>query len=89
MSFDPCDHHIQAEKLLRLKEDWNSYGAPPISSLALEAAMRCLNGIVLVPTAKGGVTLELHMNGMDLELEFAPDGSCSFFVEVEKVERKA
>ena len=85
MSFEPCDHHIQAEKLLRLKEDWDSYGALPISPVAVEAAMRCLNQITLVPTAPGGVTLELHLHGMDLELEFAADGSAGFFVEVEKV----
>lgn len=78
MSYQPCDHHIQAEKLSRLKADWNSYGAPPISPIAIQAAMDLLNQIALVPTARGGVQIELHTDRWDFELEFGADGQYGF-----------
>lgn len=78
VSYQPCDHHIQAEKLARLKADWNSYGARPISPVAIQAAMDLLNQIVLIPTARGGVQIEVHTDGWDFELEFWPDGQYGF-----------
>lgn len=80
MSYQPCDHHIQAEKLSRLKADWNSYNALPISPIAIQAAVELLNRIVLVPRANGGVKIELHTGRWDFEFEFEPDGRSGFSI---------
>ena len=78
MSFEPCDHHVQAEKLTRLKQGWDSYKGVPISPKALEAALDALRGEVLVPRSNGGVTLSLRMGLLEFELEFKPDGRYGF-----------
>ena len=78
MSYTPCDHHIQAEKLSRLERGWDSYGASPISPKALEEAMNALSQLVLVPTVNGGVTLALRMDRWEFELEFGPEGWYGF-----------
>ena len=38
----------------------------------------------VVPTVKGGVQLEWHANGLDLEIEISPDSGGSIFYEHEK-----
>ena len=58
-------------RLLDLPENWNSYGALPISGAAIKAA----ESMSIVPTCNGGVQLEWHINGHDIEIEFAQDGT--------------
>ena len=52
------------EGLRTLEEDWNSYGAPPISEKAIMAV--CAQ--TMVPTAHGGITVEFGQKGWMLEL---------------------
>ena len=68
----------RAVHLLALPENWDSYGAPKITSSAVDAALRLRAALAtepaMVPTSKGGVQLEWHDRGFDVELELLPDG---------------
>jgi hypothetical protein len=59
-------------KLRRLGPDWNSYGSPPISEAAIQSVRSLTN---IIPASEGGVQMEWHTNGYDIELVFAKDGS--------------
>ena len=58
-------------RLHELKAGWDSYGAPAIAPEAVAAAQ----GFDVVPTSAGGVQLEWHRHGCDLEIEWGPDGT--------------
>ena len=45
----------QIDEIESLKDNWDSYGAPTISG----SAVRALRKISLIPTNRGGVTLEV------------------------------
>jgi hypothetical protein len=62
------------EELLKLKPDWDSYGAPSIHEITLEKAQVFLRSVEYVPLPDGGVQLEWHIFGVNLEIEFHPDG---------------
>ena len=72
--------------LLQLPRGWNSYDAEPVSVAAFEQATEFLTtylveGVadpVVVPTVRGGVQLEWHRHGVDVEVEISPDGSVSW-----------
>ena len=53
------------QTLLALEEDWDSYGAVPIAVAALET----LAGFSVVPCSSGGIQLEVHRDGYDIEIE--------------------
>ncbi len=61
-----------------LPKNWNSYGAQPICPhVAGEAVTFLLNYLSpddpfpsIVPTARGGILLEWHEGGIDLEIDF-------------------
>lgn len=72
MIFNPCDHHIQAEKLARTR--WADLDLTPVSAKALQQAMEWLNGLVLVPGEHGRVQVEGHFLRGDFELDFDDDG---------------
>ena len=63
--------------LLDLPEGWDSYGARAVDPRCALAAIRVLAGVMcpgtpapsIVPTPAGGVQLEWHINGVDLEIE--------------------
>ena len=67
--------------LLRLEFNWDSYGALTVSPRAVCAALRFLArelpaGAPLpsfVPTVDGGIQLEWHVGGIDIELRFTED----------------
>jgi hypothetical protein len=69
-------------KLLNLSENWDSYGARRISPAATEFALQLLSQTVqvdtpvpsVVPTSRGGVQLEWHTRGIDLEAEIRSPG---------------
>lgn len=63
--------------LLHLAPNWDSYGAHPIAPGQVVSALRVLTSIMkdetppptIVPTNRGGVQLEWHTRGFDLEIE--------------------
>ena len=80
---------LESLKEVCKKEDWDSYGAEPITLASLEKADIMLNWLKAigakdpqpVPTVDGGVQLEWHSGGLYVELEIAPNGEdCSFHV---------
>ena len=78
-SVSPTDAaQLAAVRLLALKENWDSYGAPIISKIALDAALRLRNVLAAVPSfvpmSNGGVQIEWHSLGFDVELEIQPNG---------------
>lgn len=71
-----------------LEPNWNSYGADPIASIAIDNArvvlmamesLRVSNPPAVAPLASGGVQVEWSEDGHYLELEFAADGSIELF----------
>jgi hypothetical protein len=69
-------------ELLNLPENWDSYGACRISPAATEFALQLLPETMrvdtpvptVVPTSSGGVQLEWHTRGIDLEVEIKSPG---------------
>jgi len=70
-------------ELATLPPNWNSYGARAVQSLVVPSAIELLRDIVrsdtprpsVGPTARGGVQLEWHTCGIDLEIELdLPNG---------------
>lgn len=68
-------------ELLRLEENWDSYGARPVNPKAALFAFEILRGMMrdstpqpwIVPTPSGHIQLEWHTKGIDLEVEvFSP-----------------
>lgn len=67
-------------ELLDLKANWDSYGARPIQlghvRLACEVLAHAMRYDIplpsIVPTNRGGIQLEWHMRGVDLEVETLP-----------------
>ena len=64
-------------ELLRLAPGWDSYGARAVDPMHVDAALRLLSLIMqdhtpkpsVVPTNRGGIQLEWHVQGIDLEVE--------------------
>jgi len=64
-------------KLLELGSDWDSYGGSPIDPRCVAAALDLIFGTLphdapvpsVVPTSGGGVQIEWHTRGVDLEVE--------------------
>ena len=83
-------HAIErACELQGLPRGWNSHGAEPVSNAAFTQTVEFLTaylvrgiaGPVLVPTVRGGLQLEWHRRGVDVEVEVGPDGSVSWCAE--------
>ena len=71
---------ITLDKLRELKDDWDNDGAPAPAEEAIEMAERILTILrdVLgqaVPMTNGGVQLEWHSGGVDLEIVITPEGT--------------
>jgi hypothetical protein len=62
------------------EKGWDGYGAPPLDPEMVEAARRFLSCVSVVPCVSGGVQLEWHMLGADLEIEFAPGEPVFFYL---------
>lgn len=64
-----------------LKPGWDSYSGKPISPVAIDWAKAALfrlgDGWVPVPTSDGGVQLEFHHDGVDMELMINEAGRSS------------
>lgn len=68
--------------LLTLPVNWDTYGAPPIEWIVAKQAFQLMSDILdvedpapwVVPMSNGGIQLEWHENGSDLEIEIEPEG---------------
>lgn len=77
------------QSLLTLPENWDSYGARMIEPRAVQAAIALLRSIVqrgtpqpaVVPTNRGGIQIEWHTCGIDLEIEIMAPGEVRVFYE--------
>lgn len=75
---DPVKQRLN--HLLSLPANWDSYGAKCVDIRRAVQAFRVLAEVMvehsprpqIVPTSDGGVQLEWHQNGIDLEVEIAP-----------------
>lgn len=83
-------------ELLDLPKDWDSYGAPQIEKQSVIDALYLLSNTAsaltpkpwVVPTSHGGVKLEWHTGGIDLEIEVGPHAKGSVFYEDRSKEYK-
>ena len=72
---------ITLDKLRDLRDDWDDDGAPAPAEEAIEMAERILNRCCgtmtgqAVPMTSGGVQLEWHSGGVDLEIVITPEGT--------------
>jgi hypothetical protein len=73
--------------LSRLDENWDTYGGSPLSDDAIYTALSIIARLLrdesappaIVPTSEGGVQLEWHRAGDELEIRVAPSGAISAF----------
>ena len=71
----------QLARIAALQEDWDSYGAPPISRARIVAACDLIQAVAddrapaptLVPTPEGSIQLEWHSHGIELEVLMLSD----------------
>jgi hypothetical protein len=74
-------HEQMFDELRGLQPGWDSYGAPPISEAAIQSAQAFLSRMDITPCSDGGVQLEWHTYGFDLEVEFHPNGTVEVWHE--------
>lgn len=70
-----------------LEPGWDSYDAPVITGAALDAAKRFMamlreSSPFVVPCSDGGLQLEWHQDGFDVEIEITPEGIVDPWEEV-------
>ncbi len=66
----------------KLEQNWDGYGAKQISEQAIETASKIREYMALVPMNNGGIQLECHAGGMDIEIEIDAKGKLKgVFVE--------
>lgn len=76
------------DRLMRLPDNWDRYGACRVHPSAAFTTLRMLAEVMtpetpspsIVPTSKGGLQLEWHRNGVDLEIEAVSMNRVSFYV---------
>jgi hypothetical protein len=76
-------------ELLELPRGWNSYNASQIRKENVNAAVGLLGRVmrpgvplpIVVPTVRGGVQLEWHTNGINLEIAIDSPNDIGFFAE--------
>jgi hypothetical protein len=69
-------------QLLTLPPNWNSYGAKAIDLARVGAAWQLLTAVMrdetpppaVVPAPRGGIQVEWHTRGIDLEIEIVAPG---------------
>jgi len=87
--------HHRLDELAALPDDWDSYGAPPLSSRALQVAHSLLlalakqpvpidrvelNPFHIAPLPSGGVQLEWTGPRTDIEVEIDPEGKLAYLL---------
>lgn len=78
---------LELAQLLWLPKDWNSDNPEKISPGAIEKILAILLSILdpdssppkVVPTSRGGVQVEWHQNGIDLEIEAFNSNKLEYF----------
>ena len=68
--------------LLKLKLNFDSYGSKRVCSFLFSPAWSFLCSVMhtdsalpdIIPCNDGGIAIEWHINGHDVEIEFTPDG---------------
>ena len=74
--------------LLELEAGWDSYGGQPINPNCVKASLELASTVLrddspnpsVVPTSRGGIQLEWHTGGVDLEVEIvSPSRIIGFF----------
>jgi hypothetical protein len=73
--------------MFELEPNWDSYQAAPVEKKSIESAVSLLLATMdqdspppaVVPTSVGGVQLEWHQGGVDLEIEVRPTGSAHVY----------
>jgi hypothetical protein len=90
---NPPEWLKETEETLRgfatLPEGWDSYGAKSIEPHVVDAAIELLRRIVqhntlkpsVVPTNCGGIQIEWHIQGLDIEIEMTPHGVIRLFYD--------
>jgi hypothetical protein len=81
MSNEPSRVRQLAEQLLTLPDSRRP------NPEAVRRALQFAEGATMVPIYDGGVQLEWHQNGYDLEIEFFPDGKMVVFLAYEVLPR--
>ena len=79
----------QVADLLDLPESWNSYSAKPIEPQHAVRAVELLAQLLdtgappptVVPTVRGGIQLEWHANGVDIEVYINSPSEVTFFAK--------
>lgn len=74
-------------QLRELREGWDGHNALPIHMEVMRRVLRTLAMTTtadtpapqLVPTCDGGIQVEWHIYGIDLEVEFLPEGGLEVF----------
>lgn len=76
-------------EMLSLQPGWDSYGGLPTTEMAARKAIKIISAILskascppaVVPVGDGGVQLEWHNSGWDVEIEVHPNGAVSTFID--------
>jgi len=76
-------------QFLSLDTNWDTYGGKPTTEVAARKAMNIITSLLsegarapaVVPVNNGGVQIEWHNGGWDVEIEVHPDGSVSTFID--------
>jgi hypothetical protein len=79
------------ERLRLLRENWDSYGSPPIAEPAVSSSRLLLLSLArnrlpapdIRPVAGGGLQLEWRTPTRELEIGILPDGRCEFLAVFE------
>ena len=70
MADNLIDFAGRLEELSALEAGWDGYDAPKISEKAIKTA----KAIQIVPMSNGGVSIEWHAGGVDLEIDINENG---------------
>ena len=83
--------HKQGEELMALfrrlaglRTGWDSYGAHALSPVAVQRAIVLMRADLpvpaVVPTRAGGIQMEWHRHGIDVEINVPPTGDIEYLV---------
>jgi len=81
VTFTDADGAVTAlDRLARLEDNWDGHGAVGISEAVIIRTRRLLSAFALarfptpalVPTTCGGIQLEWHAGGLDVEIDLDP-----------------
>jgi len=74
LKIDKNQYKDMLSYLLDLDKGPEFYGNVPVTEEAVDSLAGFLSGMSVVSTADGGVQLEVHSNGFDVEIEFTSNG---------------